>query len=101
MVYSDYMNKTEYVLRHRDKKRKAIDELKSNPCMDCGRDFPPYVMHFDHRDSSLKVRGIGNMWSYSMSKILQEIEKCDLVCSNCHAIRTWNRAHNIGSVAQR
>jgi hypothetical protein len=28
---------------------------------------------------------------YGMEKVLAEIAKCDLVCANCHAIRTWNR----------
>lgn len=90
---TDNERNVRYVLNHRDKKRKIIDELKAHPCMDCGNTFPPYVMHFDHRDPTLKVRGVGDMWSYTLQRILDEIEKCDLVCSNCHAIRTWNRAH--------
>jgi hypothetical protein len=65
--------------------------LKSKPCMDCGGTFPPYVMDFDHRDPSQKSRGVsqltGSGWT---AGLLAEIAKCDLVCANCHRIRTHN-----------
>lgn len=66
-----------------------MDELKSMPCTDCGVKYPPYVMHFDHRDPSTKLFNIGHIVTRSMTLILAEIEKCDLVCANCHAERTW------------
>lgn len=60
--------------------------------MDCGKKYPPYVMDFDHRDRRTKIAGINqmiNLHSYSKDKILIEINKCDLVCANCHRIRTY------------
>ena len=63
--------------------------LKNQPCKDCGRSYPPYVMHFDHlKDKSFEItRSIGK----KMSILLKEIDKCEIVCANCHAIRTHNR----------
>lgn len=60
--------------------------------MDCRVQYQPYVMDFDHRDRKVKVASINqmiNLHSYSKNKILEEIEKCDLVCANCHRIRTY------------
>jgi len=49
-------------------------------------------MDFDHRDGATKIAEISNLaHSGSTKKLLVEIEKCDLVCSNCHRIRTRRR----------
>lgn len=73
--------------RYRDKKRAAINAAKDVPCADCGGVFPPCAMDFDHRDPDLKSFGIGPATT-SLALILAEIEKCDVVCANCHRIRT-------------
>ncbi len=80
----------------RVKKRKEVEALKDFPCQDCGGSFPPYCMDFDHRDPSQKVASISTMRSlaFSLEKILREIAKCDLVCANCHRIRTWKNKHD-------
>lgn len=81
-----------------DKRRKEIkgllDKLKSIPCMDCGIQYKPYVMDFDHRDRSTKLGTLSHMHTWSNNKIYAEIEKCDVVCANCHRERTHNREDN-------
>jgi hypothetical protein len=69
-----------------------VNSLKQKPCLDCRVQYPSYVMDFDHRDRKTKLTTINRMinyHSYSKKKILEEIEKCDLVCANCHRIRTY------------
>lgn len=68
-------------------KRKYVASLKTNPCTDCNQSFPPECMDFDH------VRGVKlAMVSRTPRKHLEaEIAKCDLVCANCHRIRTRKR----------
>lgn len=67
-----------------------IDSLKDKPCMDCGVKYPPYIMDFDHREN--KKFNIGNRYyAYGKEVVQKEIDKCDLVCANCHRVRTWNR----------
>lgn len=56
--------------------------------MDCGELFPSYVMQFDHRPGEKKRRPVSHMVAYSREAIDEEVTKCDLVCANCHAIRT-------------
>src|SRR5665213_2283169 len=70
-----------------DKIRAFINEAKQAPCMDCHQTFPPCVMDFDHRDPTEKAMNVGAC--RSLKKTIAEIEKCDLVCANCHRIRTW------------
>ena len=107
MPYKDVVKRREchkrYYLRNRAlyrkkniRRRKELIEfvisLKQKPCMDCGVRYSHYVMDFDHRNKKTKIDSINQMinyHSYSREKILKEIEKCDLVCANCHRIRTY------------
>lgn len=68
-------------------------ELKSNPCTDCGGTFHPAAMQFDHLPGSEKLFHLttSSFASRSMDAVLAEVAKCELVCANCHAIRTWQR----------
>lgn len=96
-----------YYSKNKEKLKKQIDEarktriskgkeiirgLKNAPCLDCGNFFHPEVMDFDHV-RGIKLHNVSWMVGQGMalSRILEEIEKCDLVCSNCHRLRTWSR----------
>ncbi len=71
-------------------KRKLVTAYKSQPCADCGGKFPTCSMDFDHRHN--KSFNIGqSLASKGVKLLFEEIAKCDVVCSNCHRIRTLNR----------
>ena len=75
-------------------KKTYIAEVKKAPCTDCHRCFPDYVMDFDHVPGrGQKVTGVSRMilGTYSLESVKAEVAKCDLVCSNCHRIRTHDR----------
>lgn len=63
-------------------------------CADCGGSFPPECMDFDHLGD--KVDGVATMVSRTKpwEEIEAEIAKCELVCANCHRIRTKRRYSN-------
>jgi hypothetical protein len=69
--------------------REIVNRIKDVPCMDCGNTFPPYVMDFDHRGD--KVDNVSRLSNnrVSIARIMEEIAKCDIVCANCHRIRTY------------
>src|SRR6266581_1725746 len=71
--------------RQQERARQKLDALKSRPCADCGVQYPPYVMQFDHRDPAEKSFGIGRLITRAWDRMLAEIAKCDVVCANCHA----------------
>jgi hypothetical protein len=77
--------------QRRKAQRSKIDKLKAGPCLDCKRRFPSECMDFDHREGASKVGTISQLIGCSFDKILAEIAKCDLICTNCHRIRTRSR----------
>jgi hypothetical protein len=81
----------------REKSKQVVRDIKeSSPCTDCKMLYPYYIMQFDHIDSTIKEDGVSNLLrNSSLSKALHEISKCELVCANCHAARTWKRQHGI------
>lgn len=70
-----------------------INSFKTKPCLDCGGVFPPYVMDFDHLDEMTKTANVSHLRRRRRPKsvITEEIGKCEVVCSNCHRIRTHKR----------
>jgi hypothetical protein len=83
------------VKRHRDENRVKIERLKVAPCLDCNECFPPECMDFDHRDPKTKRMNIAALIGCRLDKILAEIAKCDLICANCHRIRTRRRRQGV------
>ena len=81
--------------RRRNIARLFLQWIKSAPCMDCGVQYPPYVMDFDHRQPKASVNdAVGLLASRAAvngDRLMEEIYKCDLVCANCHRVRTHNR----------
>jgi hypothetical protein len=86
-------NKEYYAERNRQRReefRAIIQNAKNVPCVDCGASYPYYVMDFDHLGD--KIFTIAQIYKISsVKKLLEEIAKCDVVCSNCHRIRTHCR----------
>lgn len=90
--------------KRREAKREALNQakrehrlllqeracaVKDRPCMDCGLEWPSYVMEFDHvrgEKIAAVARLVADRCSFEM--LDAEIAKCDVVCSNCHRIRT-------------
>jgi hypothetical protein len=82
-------------------KRKQVEEtvkqknikfifelLKTSECLNCKcTDFR--VLEFDHRYKETKDDNISNLIiNGSLSQLKQEISKCDILCANCHKIKT-------------
>jgi hypothetical protein len=78
--------------RYRDTARKHVQQLKeASPCTDCGNHFPHYVMQWDHLSDKKYNVSKAVQDGLSIETIEKEIAKCELVCANCHCIRTHNR----------
>lgn len=77
---------------------QMLNDLRSVPCLDCGSSFPPWAMEFDHRDPATKSQGVTRMVGRaSTQRILAEVAKCDVVCANCHRMRTFRRRGRVYS----
>jgi len=96
-----YQKNREYFLNYqkthfkqwRKERKDFIKKYKEKkPCVDCKQIYPHYVMDFDHLPEFKKEIKIGSRGFYHSEDVLvKEFEKCELVCSNCHRIRTWKR----------
>ncbi len=74
-------------LRH-ERTQWLLGYFREHPCVDCG-ETDPIVLEFDHlRDKEFDV---GTFVSCRWEAVLAEIEKCEVVCANCHRRRTARR----------
>lgn len=75
----------------KERNRAHIRTFKEKPCADCGVQYPFYVMQFDHvrgeKEGDISKFVSNRQWK----KALAEIEKCDVVCANCHMARSFER----------
>lgn len=71
--------------------RQLVLEAKSVPCMDCGNTYPAYVMDLDHVRGEKKFV-LSQCYSQTTEDVIEELKKCEAVCSNCHRIRTFTRS---------
>jgi hypothetical protein len=72
-----------------------IQDLKSQLCcVDCGQRHPA-TLHFHHLNPEDKAFNISHAITdgTSLDTIKKEIEKCIVLCANCHAIRHYNMRH--------
>jgi formate-dependent nitrite reductase cytochrome c552 subunit len=71
---------------------EVLDQLRTVPCADCGGVFAQCAMDFDHRDPASKsMRVTAMVGRAGIRRILAEVAKCDIVCANCHRLRTFER----------
>lgn len=74
-------------MNHTETKQHLVI-YKGNRCHDCGHSFPNCCYDFDHRDPGQKSFTISHSNGKPIAELMIEADKCDLVCSNCHRIRT-------------
>jgi hypothetical protein len=60
-------------------------------CVDCGYNVHAAALQFDHRPDEDKSFDVSSKQGWTATE--QEIAKCDVVCANCHAVRTYTRSH--------
>lgn len=75
-----------------DSKRDYLNEYKlAAGCKDCGYSLYACVLQFDHVIGEKTFALGGSVCTQGWEAIHEEIEKCDVVCANCHTIRTARR----------
>jgi hypothetical protein len=75
----------ESVVKRRRKIKKMSVEYKGGKCVKCGYCKCIDALEFHHKDPTKKDFGIAKKgFTRSWEKVKEELDKCDLVCSNCH-----------------
>lgn len=71
--------------KFRSERVEKLKQIKlTSGCKYCGYKKSAWSLDFHHRDSSTKEFVIAQKPFTVWSKLLEEIEKCDIVCRNCH-----------------
>lgn len=74
----------------REHRRRIAQYLAAHPCVDCG-EADPIVLEFDHlRDKRMDVSRMEST-GWRWAAIVEEIEKCEVRCANCHRRETHRR----------
>jgi DNA-directed RNA polymerase subunit RPC12/RpoP len=70
----------------RQRRKEKLIALRGGKCERCGYDKSRRALHFHHLDPKTKSFGIATKGlTRSLEKMLAEVDKCLLVCANCHA----------------
>ena len=81
-------------LEYQRLRRRILNEYKIRQgCARCGYNEHPAALHFDHRDHTQKAFNISQDPKRSWESIEAEIAKCDVLCANCHSVRTHEEQH--------
>lgn len=89
-----YKNAEDKARWYRNKRIKnlmfVMDHKKARGCVDCGED-DPVILEYHHRVPAKKKKDINRMSSqhYSREELLEEMDKCDVICANCHRRRHY------------
>lgn len=90
----------DYVINHQRQLKTKYVQYKGDACLDCGlkhiENNNEAVFDFHHRDPAQKKFGIAEKVGWSLEKMKPELDKCDLVCSMCHALRHQKEWRTIG-----
>jgi hypothetical protein len=79
-------------LRKRAYRYDYLSKLKCQKgCADCGYNLHAVALDFDHREDEEKLFTIACAMLNNWDQILAEVDKCDVVCANCHRVRTQMR----------
>lgn len=80
-VWKDEKNKIDAIRKERAKK---LLEYKGGKCQRCGYNKCSAALDYHHVDQSKKKFTIASSLTRSMSDLIKEVDKCILICSNCH-----------------
>jgi len=89
------------------KKRRLVEHKEmlnayklEKGCVVCGYNAHFAALEFDHLPENVKRETVGSMlFRSSWKAIMREVDKCEVVCANCHRIRTYNRRYGLSPAA--
>lgn len=92
-------NKKKYISKASSTRTEYRNEyytwLSGKSCVDCGNSDIRVLEHDHLSDKSFNVSS--KIGTRKLSSLMEEIEKCDIVCANCHRIRTVTRGNHTSS----
>jgi len=98
LIRNHYNKNRDYYLKKATNRNSVIrqesnsyifDYLSKNPCVDCG-ESDPTVLEFDHNGKKPKIKAVLHIVRsrFPLTKVMEEIDKCEVRCANCHRKKT-------------
>lgn len=82
-AYNSYMR--DYMLRRYHARRELMFERLGRACISCGSTDE---LEADHIDASTKSFPVAKLWSVSLVRFIEEIDKCQILCRPCHITKS-------------
>ncbi len=91
--YNPRYRKTHAHVIKANRQQRKLDAIayKGGQCQECGYKKCPAALTFHHRNPEEKEYQIAVMLAWSWARIVQELDKCDLLCANCHFELEWEK----------
>lgn len=81
-----------YAARRRDRRKYILNQYKMRKgCSSCGYNQNGCALDFDHIDASNKVAAVSRLTLGSLRKLFSEIRKCQVLCKNCHSVKSYKQ----------
>ena len=84
MTEEEKSNFNQYCIRRWQQRKLDAVEYKGGSCEKCGYDKYPDVLEFHHLDPTEKEAAWNKMRLWNWKKITAELDKCSMLCANCH-----------------
>ena len=96
--HESYLRNKKQVYDRRDRRKRNVTFFLTKKkseigCKICGEKRGP-ALSFHHRNGEDKLYEIGDVKLLAKKKLFEEIEKCDIICANCHMLLHWNEKEN-------
>jgi hypothetical protein len=78
-------------LRYKQVVEYLVNYKLEHGCTDCGYKEHQAALEFDHLPQFKKTQNVIRLAGRGLNAVKKELLKCEVVCSNCHSIRTHNR----------
>jgi len=97
LPFKDKNKKKEYYQNIYNQRKQFLDDYKMRlGCQMCGYNKHPKALCFDHIDpySKDKKYSAKQLQRWNETKLLEELNKCRVLCANCHNIETYENGHH-------
>lgn len=95
--FQEYERRPDRVAKQRERSLAFIERVAAikieSGCVDCGYNDHAVALDFDHLPGTEKSYTVSKMTSRRWETVAAEIAKCEVVCANCHRVRTHSRHH--------
>jgi hypothetical protein len=87
MPYADKVKQREYIARRRQRQKRRAVEYKGGSCQDCGYKECIAALVFHHPNDDKEFSLGSHILNRSWDRVVVELDKCVLLCANCHSHR--------------